>query len=60
MHEIYMAEAIKEAHKAEALEEVPIGAVVVKNDEIIARAHNLRETSQNPVTHAELLMTQEL
>lgn len=59
MHEIYMAEAIKEAHKAEALEEVPIGAVVVKNDEIIARAHNLRETSQNPVTHAELLVIQE-
>ncbi len=54
-----MAEAIKEAHKAEALEEVPIGAVVVKNDEIIARAHNLRETSQNPVTHAELLVIQE-
>lgn len=59
MHEIYMAEAIKEAHKAESLGEVPIGAVVVKDDEIIARAHNLRETSQNPVTHAELLVIQE-
>lgn len=54
-----MAEAIKEAHKAERIGEVPIGAVVVKDNEIISRAHNLRETSQNPVTHAELLAIQE-
>lgn len=59
MHETYMAEAIKEAHKAERIGEVPIGAVVVKDNEIISRAHNLRETSQNPVTHAELLAIQE-
>lgn len=59
MHETYMAEAIKEAHKAEHIGEVPIGAVVVKDNEIISRAHNLRETSQNPVTHAELLAIQE-
>lgn len=54
-----MAEAIKEAHKAKRIGEVPIGAVVVKDNEIISRAHNLRETSQNPVTHAELVAIQE-
>ncbi|MGJ7923272.1 tRNA adenosine(34) deaminase TadA [Neobacillus sp. LXY-4] len=53
--EFYMLEAIKEAKKAEAKEEVPIGAVVVLNGEIIARAHNLRETKQNALAHAELL-----
>ena len=58
MHEIFMNAAIAEAKKAEALGEVPIGAVVVKDGEIISRAHNLRETTQNPVTHAELLAIQ--
>jgi tRNA(adenine34) deaminase len=53
--EIFMMEAIKEAKKAEKLEEVPIGAVIVLNGEIIARAHNLRETNQSAVSHAELL-----
>ena len=42
--EFFMKEAIKEASKAEALNEVPIGAVIVYKGEIIARAHNLRET----------------
>ena len=55
LDEFYMMEAIKEAHKAEQLQEVPIGAVIVLNGEIIARAHNLRETNQNAVSHAELL-----
>lgn len=50
----YMKLAIEEANKAGRLGEVPIGAVIVHNDEVIARAHNLRETSQNAVTHAEL------
>ena len=54
----FMAEAIKEAEKAAAIGEVPIGAVIVYKDEIIARAHNLRETSQNAVTHAELMAIQ--
>src|SRR5699024_6275726 len=58
MHNEFMKVAIDEAKKAEALGEVPIGAVVVKDGEIISRAHNLRETTQNPVTHAELLATQ--
>ncbi|MBU8881445.1 tRNA adenosine(34) deaminase TadA [Bacillus sp. FJAT-29790] len=53
--EIYMLEAIKEAKKAEQLEEVPIGAVIVLNGEIIARAHNLRESNQNAISHAELI-----
>ncbi|MCQ6277500.1 nucleoside deaminase [Bacillus sp. V3B] len=51
----FMKEAIKEAKKAEELKEVPIGAVIVLNGEIIARAHNLRETNQSAVSHAELL-----
>lgn len=55
----FMQEALMEAKKAEALGEVPIGAVVVYNGEIIARAYNLRETSQNATTHAELIAIQE-
>ena len=55
LDEFYMMEAIKEAKKAEELNEVPIGAVIVLDGEIIARAHNLRETNQNAVAHAELL-----
>lgn len=51
----YMGEAIKEAKKAEALEEVPIGAVIVKDREIIGRGHNLRETTQEATTHAEMI-----
>ncbi|OMP66774.1 tRNA adenosine(34) deaminase TadA [Domibacillus epiphyticus] len=47
--------AIAEAKKAEQLGEVPIGAVIVKNNEVISSAYNLRETTQNAVTHAELL-----
>ncbi|PIC97956.1 MULTISPECIES: tRNA adenosine(34) deaminase TadA [unclassified Sporosarcina] len=52
--EYYMRLAIEEAEKAAALAEVPIGAVIVHNEEVIAAAHNLRETTQNAVTHAEL------
>ena len=55
----FMQEAIEEAKKAQALGEVPIGAVIVYKDEIIGRAHNLRETSQNAVTHAELMAIQQ-
>lgn len=51
----YMLEAIKEAKKAEEKNEVPIGAVIVHDGEILARAHNLRETNQNALAHAELL-----
>lgn len=57
--ERFMIEALKEAEKAAAIQEVPIGAVVVLGDEIIGRGHNLRETTQNAVTHAEMLAIQE-
>ncbi|MBX0316958.1 tRNA adenosine(34) deaminase TadA [Planococcus glaciei] len=55
----YMGLAIEEAEKAAAKGEVPIGAVIVQDGHVIARAHNLRETTQNAVTHAELLAIQE-
>ncbi|ENQ3081073.1 tRNA adenosine(34) deaminase TadA [Bacillus multifaciens] len=51
----FMKLAIEEAKKAEEIQEVPIGAVVVVNGEVISRAHNLRETEQRSVAHAELL-----
>ncbi|EUJ30523.1 tRNA adenosine(34) deaminase TadA [Listeria cornellensis] len=57
--EIYMREALLEAEKAREKGEVPIGAVVVLNGEIIGRAHNLRETTKNAVTHAEILAIQD-
>ncbi len=52
--EIYMHEAIAEASKAFDRLEVPVGAVVVCNDIIIARAHNLTETLNDPTAHAEM------
>ena len=53
--EKYMLEAIKEAKKAESKDEVPVGAIIVLNDKIIARAHNLKENSQTATNHAEVL-----
>lgn len=50
-----MQEAIREAQKAEAIDEVPIGAVVVFQEQVIGRGHNLRETTQDPTTHAEII-----
>lgn len=50
----FMQEAIKEARKAYLKNETPIGAVAVYENKIIARAHNLRETKQNTLQHAEL------
>lgn len=51
--------AIEEALKAKDKLEVPIGAVIVQNDEVIASAYNLRETEQRSVAHAELLAIDE-
>jgi tRNA(adenine34) deaminase len=51
----YMKEALKEAKKAELIDEVPIGCVIVKDDKIIARGHNQRETKQSPIGHAEII-----
>jgi tRNA(adenine34) deaminase len=54
-HDYWMARAIAEAGKAEAKDEVPIGCVIVRDGRIIARGHNLRETTQDPAAHAELI-----
>jgi tRNA(adenine34) deaminase len=52
--EYFMREALKEAQKAFDLDEVPVGAVVVCNDRIIARAHNLTERLNDVTAHAEM------
>ena len=51
----YMREAIAEAKKAAEIGEVPVGAVIVKGGEIIARAHNERETGKDATRHAEII-----
>ena len=53
--ETFMREAIAEAALAEARGEVPVGSVIVRDGSVIARGHNLRETSQDPTAHAELI-----
>jgi len=53
--EDFMREALKEAQRAFEEDEVPIGAVIVKDGEILARAHNLREKLNDPTAHAELI-----
>ncbi|MEF7660196.1 MULTISPECIES: tRNA adenosine(34) deaminase TadA [Bacillus] len=55
----FMQLAIEEAKKAEAIQEVPIGAVIVLNGKVISAAHNLRETEQRSIAHAELLAIDE-
>lgn len=57
--EYFMELALAEAQKAAAIGEVPIGAIVVHENQVIGRAHNLRETSKNAVTHAELMAIQQ-
>ncbi|MFA9443988.1 tRNA adenosine(34) deaminase TadA [Egicoccus sp. AB-alg6-2] len=51
----WMREAIAEAELASAHDDVPIGAVVVRGDEVVARAHNRREVDADPTAHAEIL-----
>ena len=53
--ERYMLEALKEASFAVLEDEVPIGCVIVKDGEIIAKAHNQRDKTNNPLGHAEVL-----
>lgn len=53
--EKWMREALIEAAIAESLGEVPIGAVVVRDDAVIGRGHNLRETGKDPTLHAEMV-----
>ncbi|MDL2292624.1 tRNA adenosine(34) deaminase TadA [Acholeplasma sp. OttesenSCG-928-E16] len=57
-NEYYMKEALKEAKKADSIGEIPVGAVIVHNDKIIARGHNKKETTKNPINHAEMIAIQ--
>lgn len=54
-----MEEALKEARKAKEKGEVPVGAVIVNDGEIIARAHNLKEERKSALCHAEILVIEE-
>ena len=58
MEEKFMKEALKEAKKAYNKLEVPVGAVIVKDGKIIARAHNQKETKLDTTNHAEILAIQ--
>lgn len=55
----YMGAALDEARKAYALDEVPIGAVLVMDGEIIARGHNMRELWHDATAHAEIIVVRE-
>lgn len=55
----FMKEALKEAYKAKKKGEVPVGAIIVKDNKIISRAHNLRENLNSPIAHAEILAIEE-
>ncbi len=60
MNDIYfMNEAIKEAMKARELMEIPIGAVIVKDNEIIGRGYNKKETGNDATSHAEIIAIRE-
>lgn len=58
MQEKYMRAALKEAQKAYNKGEIPVGAVIVKDDKIIARAHNLKELKKDTTKHAEIIAIQ--
>ena len=51
----FMKEALKEALKSYKKDEIPVGAIIVKDNKIIARAHNLKETKHDCTNHAEIL-----
>ena len=55
MEEKFMKEALKQAKKAASIGETPIGAVIVRDGEIIARGYNKRETKKNALLHAEII-----
>lgn len=56
---IYMEMALEQARAASAMGEIPVGAVIVSDDRVIARTHNLRETRRMATAHAELLAVEE-
>jgi len=53
--EYFMKEALKEAEKAYGMKEVPVGAVIVNQNRIIARAHNMTQQLQDVTAHAEMI-----
>ena len=53
--ERFMRLALQEAEQAMALGEVPVGAVIVRGDEVVSMGHNLRETGKNALAHAEII-----
>src|SRR3989304_1430197 len=55
MHEQFMQLALEEAQQALREEEVPIGAVIVQDERVIAAAHNQREQLHDPTAHAEMI-----
>ena len=55
----YMRLALEQARKAAAQGEVPIGAVLVRDDQVVAQAHNFRELWQDPTAHAEVVVIRE-
>lgn len=55
MEEKFMKEALRQAKKAAAIGETPVGAVIVRGDKIIARGYNKRETKKNALLHAEII-----
>lgn len=54
-NERWLLEALKLAEQAAARDEVPVGAVIIKDGQIVGRGYNLRETDQDPLAHAEVL-----
>lgn len=56
---LFMLIALEEARKASAKGEIPVGAVMVRENEIIAKAHNLNREQNNPVKHAEIICIEE-
>ena len=55
VHEYWMRQAILLAHEAEKLGEVPIGAIIVRGDDVLGRGYNLREQTMDPTAHAEMI-----
>jgi tRNA(adenine34) deaminase len=59
MDEVFMREALKEAHKAYEINEVPIGAVIVKDGEIVGRGFNQKESLKDATLHSEITAIKE-
>lgn len=55
MHDFHMRMALAEAQAAFAENEVPVGAIITRDDQVLASAHNLRETLRDPTAHAEMI-----